>query len=168
MNSSSRVLRLRPLVLAATLLLAPLAMAQDGNRIEQQMTAEQFRAAGLDKLDAAELETLNAWLNRTLVTETDKAARQAEDKVRTESRGLFGSGSDEPISARLQGSFEGFAQGRRYTLDNGQVWRQVDGATLPGASMESPQVRITPSLIGSAWYLKVEGYNTRAKVERVK
>ena len=168
MNSSSRVLRLRPLVLAATLLLAPLAMAQDGNRIEQQMTAEQFRAAGLDKLEAGELEILNAWLNRTLVTETDKAARQAEDKVRTENRGFMGSGSNEAITAKLQGTFEGFAEGRRYTLDNGQVWRQVDDARLPGVTMEGPAVQISPSWIGSTWYLKVEGYNTRAKVERVK
>ena len=34
--------------------------------------------------------------------------------------------------------------------------------------MENPEVRINPSRIGNSWYLAVKGYNTRAKVERVK
>ncbi len=75
--------------------------------------------------------------------------------------------SDDPIVARLQGRFDGFAQGRRYTLDNGQVWRQTDSATLTGASIESPEVRISPSWFFGTWYLRIEGYNTRAKVRRV-
>jgi hypothetical protein len=45
--------------------------------IEQQMTPEQFKAAGLDKLSAAELANLNAWLNHTIVAETSKAAEAA-------------------------------------------------------------------------------------------
>lgn len=164
--------RLRPLALATTLLatlaLAPAAFAQDGKPIEQQMTPEQFRAAGLDQLSAEQLANLNAWLNRTLDVETTKAAKLAKEKVEDENRGFFDFGSSEPVRSRLQGPFHGFAKGRQYTLENGQVWRQTDGASLAGVELDRPAVEVSPSLIGSAWYLKVEGYNTRAKVERVK
>jgi hypothetical protein len=159
--------RFRPLILVSALLLAPFALAQDANRIEQQMTAEQFRNAGLDQLTPGQLANLNAWLNRTLDTETAKAARMAEDKVQHENRGFFGAGSKEPVTGRLQGTFAGFAKGRSYTLDNGQIWKQTDNATLSGAHLDSPQVRIAPGLLGT-WYLQIEGYNTRAKVQRVK
>ncbi|MGQ4660142.1 hypothetical protein [Lysobacter sp. F6437] len=169
--------RLRPHALAsmllATLCAAPFAFAQQaGERIEQQMTHEQFVAAGLDQLSAEQLRNLNAWLNRTLVTETTKAAteatRQAQQDVGESHHGFLGSSSDEPVAAQLQGEFHGFAKGRQYQLDNGQVWRQTDASSLVGVRLDSPKVTIKPSLIGSAWYLKVEGYNTAAKVERVK
>lgn len=159
--------RFRLLVLVTTLLLAPFALAQDTSRIEQQMTAEQFRNAGLDQLTPGQLANLNAWLNRTLDTETTKAARMAEDKVQHANRGFFNAGSNAPVTGHLQGTFSGFAKGRSYTLDNGQVWRQTDNATLSGAHLDSPQVRIAPGLLGT-WYLQIEGYNTRAKVQRVK
>jgi len=55
--------------------------SQGAPRIEQQMTPEQFRAAGLDRLTPEQLANLNAWLNRTLVVETQKAAAQAKKKA---------------------------------------------------------------------------------------
>lgn len=140
--------------------------------IEQAMTPEQFKAAGLDKLSAEELANLNAWLNRTIATETTKAAEQAavqaKEMVETENRGFFHFGSSEPIDAHIAGQFNGFRKGNTYTLDNGQQWRQTDTASLAGVRVENPAVKITPSLIGNTWYLRIEGYNTRAKVERVK
>lgn len=168
--------RIRSLALAGALaagLAAPLAFAQQaGERIEQQMTHEQFVAAGLDQLSAEQLQNLNAWLNRTLVAETTKAAteatRQAAQDGGDKPRGFLDFGSGEPVTGQLQGEFHGFAKGRQYQLDNGQVWRQTDASSLVGVHLDSPQVTIKPSLIGSAWYLKVEGYNTAAKVERIK
>lgn len=140
--------------------------------IEQAMTPEQFKAAGLDKLSADELANLNTWLNRTITTETARAAEQAAvqatEKVETENRGFFHFGSSEPIEGRIAGQFNGFRKGNTYTLDNGQQWRQTDTASLAGVRVENPAVKITPSLIGNTWYLRIDGYNTRAKVERIK
>ncbi len=136
--------------------------------IERQMTQEQFKAAGLDKLSADELAKLNAWLNRTLVVETTKAAAQAKQKVEDDNRGYFNFGSSEPILGRIAGEFRGFGNGHSYTLDNGQVWKQIEPADLAGVRLDNPKVTIRPSVIGNAWYLQVEGYNTRAKVQRVK
>ncbi|MGN6514176.1 MAG: hypothetical protein ACTHKZ_11485 [Lysobacteraceae bacterium] len=158
-------------MLAAAVLIACLApaFAQDASQpIERQMTPEEFKAAGLDKLTPDELAHLNAWLGRTISTESEKAAALAADKVKQEGRGFFTFGSEEPISGRMTGHFKGFARGRRYTLDNGQVWEQIDDTELPGVTLEDPEVNIKPSVIGNAWYLKVGKYNTRAQVRRVK
>lgn len=164
------VIRLRPLwnsLMLATLLGAtPVAFAQPP--IEQQMTPEQFKTTGLDKLSPQELANLNAWLNNTLEVETTKAAKQAKEMIETENRGFLSFGKSDPIAAKMVGEFRGFAKGRKWTLDNGQVWEQVDEATLAGVRKTDPQVKITPSLLGNAWYMQIEGYNTRASVKRVK
>lgn len=157
----------RSIFLAALLFIAAPAAAQQ-QPIESQMTPEEFKASGLDKLDADELARLNAWLGRTISGETEKAAETARREVETRNRGFFSFGSSEPIEARIAGEFRGFALGREYTLDNGHVWRQVDGARLVGARSENPAVKITPSLVGNNWYMAIEGYNTRAKVERIR
>ena len=157
---------LRSIFLAALLAVAAPVAAQQA--IEAQMTPEEFQATGLDKLSADELARLNAWLNRTIDTQTEQAAATARKAVEDENRGFFDFGSNEPGVGRITGEFRGFARGREYTLDNGQVWRQIDAASLVGARRTDPQVRITPSLVGNAWYMAIEGYNTRAKVERIK
>lgn len=158
---------LLPLALLAALALSPLAaLAQQP--IEREMTPQEFKAAGLDKLSAEELAKLNQWLGRKIDTVVTEATAQAKDKVEEENRGFFHFGSNEPIVARMTGQFRGFAKGREFTLDNNQVWRQTDGASLVGVKLDDPEVRITPSIAGNAWYLAVKGYNTRAKVERVK
>ncbi|KQY49671.1 hypothetical protein ASD14_13145 [Lysobacter sp. Root494] len=155
-----------PLMLLALLGFASLAYAQPP--IEKQMTPGQFKAAGLDKLSPTELANLNAWLNNTLEVETTKAATLAKEKVETENRGFLSFGKSDPIVARIPGEFRGFAKGHRWTLDNGQEWEQIDDASLAGARKTGPQVRITPSLVGNAWYMQVEGYNKRASVRRTK
>ena len=145
------------------------AQATDDDRpIEQRMTQAEFEAAGLHKLSSEELARLNAWLQGTLQAETAAAAAKAEEKVKDDNRGFFHFGSDEAISARLEGRFEGFARNRRYVLDNGQEWKQVDTQRLEGVKLDSPRVTIKPGMFGNVWYLQVEGYNTRAKVERIK
>jgi len=149
--------------------LAPLALAQTAlPAIEKQMTPEEFKAAGLDKLSAEELARLNAWLGRTLDTETAKAAADAKQKVEHESRGFFDFGSEEPIVAHIAGEFRSFGKGKTYTLDNGQVWQQVDDAELPGVRLTNPAVDIKPAMVGNTWYMKVGKYNTRAQVKRIK
>jgi hypothetical protein len=154
-------------MIAACLVLAP-AVAFVQQQIERQMTPEQFKSAGLHKLSADELAYLNAWLNDTLEVETTKAATKAKDKVETENRGFASFGRSDPILARIVGEFRGFGRGRSYTLDNGQVWQQVDDAVLHGVRADGPAVRIKPSVIGNAWYMTVEGRNTTAMVRRVK
>ena len=159
----------RSLLAAALLAAASLAVAAEQSPpIEKEMSPEQFKAAGLDLLSPEQLANLNAWLNRKITTETKKAADLAEDKIKTENRGYFNFGSSEPIVSSIVGEFKGFRQGRLYVLENGQEWTQIDQATLAGVRRTNPAVKIEPGLIGNAWYLSIDGYNTRAKVTRSK
>ena len=163
---------LRTLALAL-LLASGAAVAQSQTPpIEQQMTPEEFKAAGLDKLSPDELAHLNTWLGRTITQQTqqaaEKAAVQATDKIKQETRGFFHFGEDTPIDAHLVGNFRGFEKGHTYTLDNGQVWQQIDDAELPGIRLTDPAVNIKPAMVGNTWYMKVGKYNTRAQVKRIK
>jgi hypothetical protein len=157
---------LRTLAAAALLALALPALAQD--TIERQMTPEEFKATGLDKLNAEELGRLNAWLNRKLDNVTTQAATEAKKKVEDDNRGFFSFGSSEPVVSTISGQFNGFERNRLYVLENGQHWRQTDNASLHGVRLSNPQVQISPGAFGNVWYMKVGRYNTRAKVERVK
>jgi len=166
-------MRLPALTLALLLCMPALAQAQravDGD-LQQQMSATEFKAAGLDKLSPGELAALNAWLQGKVQQAAAGVVEQAREEGRQEviskNRGFFDFGSREPIQARLEGEFSGFAKGRQYTLDNGQVWEQTDDAHVSGVHRQAPSVKITPGVM-NVWYLQVEGTNTRAKVRRDK
>ena len=159
----------------ALLALSPLAWAQPATpltaNVEQQMSADEFKAAGLDKLSAQELAALNAWLQNKVVQETTKAVEVAKEEGRKEvkekNRGFFDFGSDEVIQSNIVGEFKGFANGRKYTLANGQVWEQVESASLEGVRKTDPKVSIKPGLFNN-WFMRIDGYNTAAKVRRIK
>ena len=159
----------------AILALAPMAWAQPSTaltaNIEQQMSADEFKAAGLDKLSAQELAALNAWLQHKVVQETTKAVEVAKEEGRREvkeiNRGFFDFGTSEAIESVLVGEFKGFAKGRKYTLENGQVWEQIEPASLDGVRRTNPKVSIKPGMFNN-WFMRIDGYNTAAKVRRIK
>jgi hypothetical protein len=139
--------------------------------LQQQMSADQFKAAGLDKLSADELSALNNWLQgkveQATATVLEHAREEGRQEVIVKNRGFLAFGSNEPIQAQLEGEFRGFSKGRQYTLDNGQIWEQTDDTNVGGVRKQAPTVRITPGLM-NVWYLQIDGLNTRAKVRRTK
>lgn len=162
---------------AALLALSANASAQrvvEGD-LQQQMNPAEFKAAGLDKLSAVELASLNRWLQGKVEAATSVAVAAAREEAREEgrqevivsNRGFYDFGSKDPINAVLPGEFRGFSKGRVYVLDNGQHWEQTDDASVSGVRRQDANVSISPGII-SVWYLKVEGINTQAKVRRVK
>lgn len=172
--------RFRPPLLACAALLLSLsapALAQrvvDGD-LQQQMSPAEFKAAGLDKLSAQELATLNRWLQGKVEAATtqavaavrEEAREQGRQEVIVKNRGFFDFGSSEPITGVLQGEFRGFGKGRVYVLDNGQEWEQTDSTSVVGVRKQSPKVSIKPGVMG-VWYMKVEGVNSQPKVRRSK
>lgn len=155
--------------------IAPAASAQQ--TIQQRMTAEEFRSAGLDRLSADELASLDRWLQRQVQEEASAATEQAREEGRAQARreareagagaaGGRSTAADGPLRTSIAGEFSGFARGQRYTLANGQVWEQTDASRLEGVRASSPAVTLTPGVFGT-WYLRIDGYNTRAKVRRV-
>ncbi|CAM4459396.1 hypothetical protein CR156_14165 [Stenotrophomonas lactitubi] len=176
----SITLPFRPRLLACAALLLSLSAPALAQRVvqgdlQQQMSAAEFKAAGLDKLNAAELATLNRWLQGKVEAATTEAVAAVREEAREEgrqevivkNRGFFDFGSNEPISGVLQGEFRGFGKGRIYVLDNGQQWEQTDATSVSGVRKQSPKVSISPGVMG-VWYLKVEGVNTQPKVRRTK
>lgn len=161
------------LFFAALSVIAPLTWAQPASSdLKKQMSAEEFKAAGLDKLSPAELAALDAWLQRKVGVETAAAVEQAREEGRKEvvekNRGFFDFGSSEPIVSTIVGEFRGFGgTGKSFTLENGQVWEQTEAASLAGVRKTDPKVTIKPGIMG-VWYMKIDGYNTQAKVRRVK
>lgn len=103
------------LALTATPALAQSAVQGD---LQSQMSAEQFKAAGLDKLSASELAALNNWLQGKVAKEAAVVVEQAKEAGRQEiivkNRGFFDFGSKEPIESSIVGEFKGFSKGRVY------------------------------------------------------
>ena len=176
----SITLPFRPRLLACAAVLLSLSTPALAQRVvqgdlQQQMSPAEFKAAGLDKLNAAELATLNRWLQGKVEAATTEAVAAVREEAREEgrqevivkNRGFFDFGSNEPISGVLQGEFRGFGKGRIYVLDNGQQWEQTDATSVSGVRKQSPKVSISPGVMG-VWYLKVEGVNTQPKVRRTK
>lgn len=176
----SITLPFRPRLLACAAVLLSLSAPALAQRVvqgdlQQQMSPAEFKAAGLDKLNAAELATLNRWLQGKVEAATTEAVAAVREEAREEgrqevivkNRGFFDFGSSEPISGVLQGEFRGFGKGRVYVLDNGQQWEQTDATSISGVRKQSPKVSISPGVMG-VWYLKVEGVNTQPKVRRTK
>jgi len=176
----SITLPFRPRLLACAAVLLSLSAPALAQRVvkgdlQQQMSPAEFKAAGLDKLNAAELATLNRWLQGKVEAATTEAVAAVREEAREEgrqevivkNRGFFDFGSNEPISGVLQGEFRGFGKGRIYVLDNGQQWEQTDATSISGVRKQSPKVSISPGVMG-VWYLKVEGVNTQPKVRRTK
>lgn len=158
-------MRLVQTVLALLLVSSSFALpAQDFSSLEERMSQRDFESAGLQKLTAEELAFLNRWLQeRGLTAPSGATASNAADRV-----GLppERDRADQIVRSRLLGSFRGWTGNTVFRLENGQVWQQTGGDRLAGVSLDSPEVTIEKSLFG-AWYLSVEGYNSRAKVKRI-
>lgn len=139
------------------------ASAEEMQPIEQRMTPEVRKAAGLDKLSAGELGALNTWLEANM---SEKAIRKS--LVGFPVMHLF-SGGDQaaPIVAHFEGEFRGWTGKTSFPLDNGQVWEQIEPGRLVAKRVNNPEVTIKPAMMGT-WMLRVEGYNRSVRVQRVK
>jgi hypothetical protein len=124
--------------------------------IEQRMSPAEFKAAGLDKLNKAELQQLNNWINGVKTVYVEKQVEVEKPKEST-----------EDINSQLVGEFRGWRGNTTFTLQNGQVWQQMDNTELFASKQMNPKVRVAYSSF-SGWKLQVDGYNSWVKVKRVK
>lgn len=157
-----RLARLLPLLMSVALAVPAMSFAADQYvPLQQRMTPEEFKAAGLDKLSPDELKNLDGWLSghgkvvTKMVDQSGKPVFYTPDE------------KPGPIQAHVQGSFNGFNGHGQLALDNGQVWQQADGTTFSCASDNNPKVTIKRSLMGN-WMAAVDGCNDTTVVKRVK
>ena len=76
-------------------------------------------------------------------------------------------GGPYPLTARLVGRFTGWNGSTTFTLDNGEVWQQVDDSSLSTGGIMNPKITISRGLI-NAYYLSVEGVKDTVLVRRIK
>ncbi len=109
---------MRTWILTAGLLVvaATTAAGEDFPGIEKLMSAEEYRAAGLDKLSPAERAALNQWLITYTAVEAPAMLRESETVKEVEQA--------HEIEANINQPFEGWSGETLFYLDNGQVWRQ--------------------------------------------
>jgi hypothetical protein len=146
-------------------LTATTLMAAEFSSVEEQMSAREFKDAGLDKLSAEELAALNAWIKNKRPAAGQVYDRVADDKVRV---GFENSEARDVVATNFLGEFKGWEGDAIFKLENGQVWQQAESGSLKGIkTMQNPKITIRPGMLG-AWYLQVEGYNKSIKVKRIK
>ncbi|WP_243047733.1 hypothetical protein [Dyella sp. RRB7] len=157
-----RLVRLLPLLMSVALAVPMAALATDQYvPLQQRMSPEEFRAAGLDKLSPDELKNLDNWLSGH--------AKVTTKVIDTEGNPVFYPSKEKagPIQARVQGEFAGFNGHGEFTLDNGQVWKQADSTRISCMSSTNPKVTIRRSLMGN-WMAAVDGCNDTTSVVRIK
>jgi hypothetical protein len=114
------------------------------------MTPADFRAAGLDRLSAAELATLDDWVGAFMV-------RALSARLRA--------GCSQPVESRVDGDFEGWDGNTLFQLENGQVWAQRGTASRYEYRV-SPAVLIYETEAGCT--MQVDGMEGEVPVERLR
>ena len=152
-------------MLAVLLLALPFsaltAQAQQVKNLQQRMTPEQFKAAGLNKQSPAELAYLDQWLAAQdkpvtkMVDPSGEPVFYASKKKR------------ERIDTHIVGAFDGWSKNQEFTMGNAQVWRVIDPAPHACKPATDPQVQVKPSLLGT-WMMYVPSCYENVHVKRVR
>jgi hypothetical protein len=160
--------------LAALFLASIEAQALD---LKKDLSAEQFAAAGLNKLDSAELTQLQALINQRTQSAEDESRNSASEERPEIAKSAEPENSPQWLPARVEpkaeafeaevdAGFRGFSsKGSLITLTNGQVWEQQDSRRL-SFSVKNRRVRVRPAMFG--WRLMFLQNNESIAVKRVK
>jgi hypothetical protein len=131
----------------------------------KSMSVADFRASGLDKLSDAQIKALDAWFTayqrqHPLICDGAGTAAPAGAQAAAAADAY-------PMTAHIAGEFHGWSGSTRVTLDNGQVWEQMDDATVTAGRMTDPKVTISRGMLNS-FYMSVEGVSDSVEVKRIK
>ena len=134
----------------------------------QEMSPDEFKKAGLDKLSPEELKTLNEWLRgykmqaeqRATAEATEQAREEGKqegrEEARAEAKKEFNRNwlSTDKIYSRVQGQFHGLGKGGKkilIVLEDGTVWKQaneMDRVQEPPKLVDNPPCMVTHSIVG--------------------
>ena len=119
--------------------------------VEKAMTSQQYDAAGLSKLDAAERAKLDEFIRTYVSASNEKSATAAVDKAVKEKKVTVA--PPQIIQSRIVGPFTGYNERTVFTLENGQRWApsQRDSQYYP--KVDSPPVLIVKAPIGYRMYI---------------
>jgi hypothetical protein len=115
--------------------------------IQDSMTADEFKAAGLDKLNSDELKNLNAWLQGYRQKAETKAAETAVTEAKKKSKAIF---SGEAVLSRVNDdNFAGVNSHTIITLEDGTKWKPANPDDHFHAQVTNhPPVKVTHGSFG--------------------
>ena len=156
-------LRLSLLLILGSVAGVCVAQEDSGAGIQQMMTAEEFKAAGLDKLSHEELQKLDAWLQGYRQTTEKKASETAEKKAgeevkkaTEEANARAAKARFDNIVSRVDGSIEGLKGRTIIKLEDGTVWKQGNVDDRYRASVtDHPVAVVSHSPFG--YKMRIEG-----------
>jgi hypothetical protein len=125
------------LIALLTILLSStsLVRAQDERAgIQQAMTPEEFKAAGLQKLSPEELAKLNAWLQGYREQVVQKTEKKASERAERDKKSL--------IVSRINGTWGGIAPGMVIELEDGTKWKLANKDEHYGGNADHPAVAV--------------------------
>ena len=154
-------------LLAAALLVPSLAVADPGFDVLKSMSVADFRAAGLDKLTDAQIMALDTWFQEYQRQHPCAPTAESSTPALAVTPAVPAAEESYPLTARLVGRFTGWNGSTTFTLDNGEVWQQVDDSSLSAGAVMNPKITISRGLI-NAYYLSVEGLKDTVLVRRIK
>jgi len=102
--------------------------------IQQAMTPEEFKAAGLEKLSPGELAKLNAWLQgdrEKILKKAEKKAAEREEKAK-----------QSLIVSRINGTWNGVVPGEIIQLEDGSKWKLANKDEHYGGFADHPAVAV--------------------------
>lgn len=141
----------------------------------QSIRAEDYAAAGLNKLSPAELERLDALVRAhrsgapAVTPPVGVASARTASPVNQPAKVVLKPGTQveyEAVESRIAGEFRGWEPRTVFVLENGQRWQVVGDSRYAGTAVTSPAVKIAPGMLGS-WWMTVDGVKQRVKVTPV-
>ena len=111
-----------------------LARNTETGAIQEEMTPEDFKAAGLEKLSPAELAKLNDWLNGYREKVEKKVEKKAAEQ---EKRSKL-----ELIVSRYNGVWTGVGPGEIIELEDGSKWKLANKDEHYGGRADHPAIAV--------------------------
>jgi hypothetical protein len=159
------------------LLLVPVSALPAETDFLKSLPADEYAAAGLNKLTPAELARLVAAVHRFQTVRPAAAVPVADAAADKKPPGWFAAlltldragskpGEAEPLESTLVGDFSGWGGRTVFRLENGTRWEQQNRSEtyVYSPTLHSPAVKITPASLGGFW-LAVAGVNERVRVK---
>ncbi len=127
--------------------------------LQKAMTPENYEAAGLSKLDAAERAKLDEFIRNYLAVSNERTATAAVEQAIKDKKV-----TPEVIQSRIVGPFSGYNGRTTFTLENGQRWAQSQRDTAYFPKIDSPPVVIVKAGMGYRMHIAGGGAIRVSKV----
>lgn len=147
---------IRSCIALLLLLASQSAFSADNPDIRVLMTAEEFAAAGLDRLSDDQLDAINSWLVRYTAQDAEEMLKNSPAVIELD---------NEDIRSQIDGQFNGWNGPTRFTLKNGQIWETRSTRRYEYSAID-PEVVITTNWMGIS-RMRIVGTGQAINVRRV-